>query len=245
MVARKLDRWARDKVASVFYDTSVGKIWFHLGGFRLDGKELAVVAKLIQAEKIACYGNVPETVLGKRDAQYNFRHNAILLSPRVTVNHLTVLIQSIILHEGVHVFIDYRKLTETTFFHNEAVAYVVQALFLRDKGAEWPSAVKNDPIVQAVEDLLTRFKMTSNRAWLNWVYFEPLMKVIQAHKQYLLPGGVKMPWNTLVPADGIAKIEVPKGASRNRTLATTLPGVLGHHRGAVELSRTRGPLGLA
>jgi hypothetical protein len=246
MAIKKLTESERRKIASVFYDEGVKQIWFHLGDLRVEGKQLAVVARLITEEKIKCYGNVPATILKGREAQYNSNENTLSLSPEVTVNVLSVLMKSIILHEGVHAFFDYKKLSKTTYFHNEAAAYITQALFLRQKRESWPSSVKNDPIIKAVENLINKFNMTSNKAWLKWIHFGPLMKAIQAHPVYLMQGGVKIPWSTKTPADGIAKKEVTKGLLNKRVLAANQRGPVGRDTGdCIASSRNRGPLGNA
>ena len=246
MAIKRLTKWERKDISSVFYDENVKRIWFHLGDLRIEGKQLEVVGRLIKEEKIKCFGNVPKQVLKGREAQYSLDKNAFLFSPEVTVNKLNVLMESVILHEGVHAFTDYKKLSKTTYFHNEAAAYVMQALFLRHKRQSWPAHIRKDPIIEAVEDLIDKFKMTNDKAWLKWVHFEPLMKAIQAHPIYLMPGGLKVPWSTKTPADGIAKKEVREGLLNKRVLAAKQRGPLGRDTGDFTTSsRNRGPLGLA
>lgn len=246
MATKRLNKWERKKIASVFYDEKVKQIWFHLGDLRVAGKQLAVVAGFITEEKIKCYGNVPATILKGREAQYNLNDNTLSLSPEVKVNALDVLMKSIILHEGVHAFFDYRKLIKTTYFHNEAAAYITQALFLRQKGENWPASVKNDSVIKAVEDLINKFNMTSNKAWLKWIHFEPLMRAIQAHPSNLMLDGSKIPWSIKPPVDGIAKKEVTEGLLSKRALAAKQRGPLGRDTGnCVVSSRNRRSLGLA
>ena len=152
--------------------------------------------------------------------------------------------ESVILHEGIHAFIDYKKLSKTTHLHNEAAAYVAQALFLRHKGENWPANVKQDPIIKAVESLLDKFNMTTNKAWLRWIHFEPLMKAIQAHPSNLMPGGLKIPWSTKTPADGIAMNRGTAGLLDKRRLAAKQRGPLGNNARDIDvLSRNRGPMG--
>ena len=79
MAIKKLTKWERKKISSVFYDDIVKKIWFHLGDLRIEGKKLAVVARLIKEEKIKCFKNV---ILKGRDAEYSLPKNAFLLSPQ-------------------------------------------------------------------------------------------------------------------------------------------------------------------
>ena len=243
---KRLSARERRNVASVFYDENVKEIWFQLGDLRIEGKELQVVGKLINNGKIGCFGNVPDTLLKGREAEYDSDKNAFLFSPEFTLNRLTVLMESIVLHEGVHAFLDYKKLSKTTYLHNEAAAYVTQAIFLRHKKTAWPKEVKQDPILKAVEDLVDKFKMTSNKAWLNWAHFEPLMKAIQSHPIYLLPGGYKMPWKTMSPFNGIAMEHKTGGLVNKRALAEKQRGPMGIDPGYIdESSRKRGPLGFA
>lgn len=246
MAKTRMTKWERGKLANALYDDDVKKIWFHLDQIRMEGKLLGIVANLITKERIKCFKNVPDSILKGREAQYNNRTNEMLLSPQITVNNLNVLMESIIIHESVHALIDYKKMSGTTFFHNEAVAYVTQGLFLRNKSTRWPAALRNDPIIKALEALIDKYKMTENKAWLKWVHFEPLMRAIQSHRIYRLPDRTKLPWDIKTPADGIAKAGSPAGLINQRALAANQRGPMGHASGKkVDGSRSRTPLGIA
>ncbi len=171
----------KDDVATVFRDSQVQRIDFHLEGLSVTPPRLSAVGEAIRKERIRLTVGKLGSLLG---AAYSPHQNTMALgsaqTPRSTLGRASII------HEGVHALVDLFRCTTITELTDEAAAYLAEVIYLRASHF-WiqTSDAATQEIYKTANELCDRYDLGIKKGVrLKRNEYEPLQRVIHRHPAY-------------------------------------------------------------
>jgi hypothetical protein len=178
-------------VAQVLRAPPVNRISFRVENIAIDRMQMDLVAKAIKKQDISVVTGNTGSQLGAAYSSFvGRRFNAgekkligeIKLSSESVVRHAVG--KAAIFHESVHALMDVKKTKPPSMQHDEVVAYLADALYLRANRTSVSGGAPEMAIYKAAFAIVDGHRMLTKHVALKWTDCDALRDAIKAHPAY-------------------------------------------------------------